>query len=57
MSHQRRRLPRVVFDYIDGGADAERTLREIAARLTAIRDPETVLVLDSEVNLRNRVQN
>lgn len=24
----RRRLPRVVFDYIDGGADAERTLRE-----------------------------
>ena len=22
------RLPRVVFDYIDGGADAERTLRE-----------------------------
>jgi L-lactate dehydrogenase (cytochrome) len=23
----RRRLPRVVFDYIDGGADAERTLR------------------------------
>ncbi|HUR32945.1 MAG TPA: alpha-hydroxy acid oxidase [Vicinamibacterales bacterium] len=23
-----RRLPRVVFDYIDGGADAERTLRE-----------------------------
>src|SRR4029450_6335669 len=24
----RRRLPRVVFDYIDGGADAEITLRE-----------------------------
>jgi isopentenyl diphosphate isomerase/L-lactate dehydrogenase-like FMN-dependent dehydrogenase len=24
----RRRLPRVVFDYIDGGADAEHTLRE-----------------------------
>ncbi len=24
----RRRLPRVVFDYIDGGAEAERTLRE-----------------------------
>lgn len=24
----RRRVPRVVFDYIDGGADAERTLRE-----------------------------
>src|SRR6185436_5693640 len=24
----RRRLPRVVFDYIDGGADAEVTLRE-----------------------------
>jgi L-lactate dehydrogenase (cytochrome) len=24
----KRRLPRVVFDYIDGGADAERTLRE-----------------------------
>ncbi|MGC4082727.1 MAG: alpha-hydroxy acid oxidase [Vicinamibacterales bacterium] len=24
----RRRLPRVVFDYIDGGADAEQTLRE-----------------------------
>lgn len=25
--HARRRVPRVVFDYIDGGADAERTLR------------------------------
>ncbi len=24
----RRRLPRVVFDYIDGGADAEVTLRD-----------------------------
>src|SRR5579872_1766338 len=24
----KRRLPRVVFDYIDGGADAELTLRE-----------------------------
>src|SRR5213592_2494228 len=24
----KRRLPRVVFDYIDGGADAETTLRE-----------------------------
>ena len=24
----KRRLPRVVFDYIDGGAEAERTLRE-----------------------------
>jgi hypothetical protein len=24
----RKRLPRVVFDYIDGGADAEVTLRE-----------------------------
>ena len=24
----RRRVPRVVFDYIDGGADAELTLRE-----------------------------
>jgi (S)-mandelate dehydrogenase len=23
-----RRLPRVVFDYIDGGAEAERTLRD-----------------------------
>ena len=28
----RRRLPRVVFDYIDGGADAEITLRENCAR-------------------------
>ena len=26
--HARRRLPRLVFDYIDGGADAEVTLRE-----------------------------
>ena len=24
----KRRLPRVAFDYIDGGAEAERTLRE-----------------------------
>ena len=24
----KRRMPRVVFDYIDGGADAEWTLRE-----------------------------
>ena len=30
----KRRLPRVVFDYIDGGADAEITLRENCAPST-----------------------
>ncbi len=30
--HARRRLPRMVFDYIDGGADDEVTLRRNAAR-------------------------
>ena len=32
----RRRLPRVVFDYIDGGADAEITLRENCRAFAAI---------------------
>jgi len=30
----RRRLPQVVFDYVDGGAEGEVTLREIAGFLT-----------------------
>jgi len=32
----RRRLPRVVFDYIDGGAEAERTLRENSQAFEAV---------------------
>src|ERR687892_2135119 len=32
----RRRLPRVVFDYIDGGAEAEVTLRENRRALDAV---------------------
>ena len=38
----RRRLPRAVFDYVDGGADAEMTLREncraFAARVNRFGD-------------------
>lgn len=33
----RRRLPRVIFDYIDGGADGEVTLRENCAVFDAVR--------------------
>ncbi len=33
----RRRLPRVVFDYIDGGADGELTLRENCRAFEAVR--------------------
>lgn len=33
----RRRLPRVVFDYIDGGADGETTLRENCAAFERLR--------------------
>ncbi|TAM86169.1 alpha-hydroxy-acid oxidizing protein, partial [bacterium] len=32
----RRRLPRMVFDFIDGGADDERTLRENEAALARL---------------------
>src|SRR5579872_2582364 len=33
----RRRLPRVVFDYIDGGADGEVTLRENCRAFESVR--------------------
>lgn len=42
-----RRLPRMVFDYIDGAADDERTLRESVSRLNAYR-----LVWDALVDVR-----
>ena len=35
----KRRLPRMVFDYIDGGADDEVTLRENSSRFSEINDP------------------
>src|SRR5438477_12185327 len=51
----RRRLPRVVFDYIDGGAESERTLRENsrAFRRIALR-PRSAVALSS-VDIRTTV--
>src|SRR5207244_2186263 len=44
----RRRLPRVVFDYIDGGAEAERTLRDNSRAFTRIAlRPKSAVALSS----------
>ena len=51
----RRRLPRVVFDYIDGGADAEITLRENCRAFDdAVFRPRSAVVVP-QVELRTRV--
>jgi len=51
----RRRLPRMVFDYIDGGAGSEATLRENRAAIEAVRllpsAPADVAACDQSVNL------
>src|SRR6202790_5177791 len=47
----RRRVPRAIFDYADGGSYAERTLRANAADLDAISFRPRVMVDVREVNL------
>jgi L-lactate dehydrogenase (cytochrome) len=51
----RRRLPRQLFEYIDGGAHGELTLRANAADLDAIRLRQLVLRNVEQVDLRTTV--
>jgi L-lactate dehydrogenase (cytochrome) len=51
----KRRLPRVVFDYIDGGADAEVTLRENCRAFDDIAFRPRCAVETPSVNLQTRV--
>jgi L-lactate dehydrogenase (cytochrome) len=51
----RRRLPRVVFDYIDGGADAEQTMRENCAIFDAVTFRPRNAVANGLCNLRTTV--
>lgn len=51
----RRRLPRVVFDYVDGGADAEVTLRENSSAFEAVRFRPRGAVANAECDLRTTV--
>jgi len=51
----KRRLPRVVFDYIDGGADAEWTLRENSRAFERIRFRPRNAVANAPCNLRTTV--
>src|SRR5690348_12437821 len=51
----KRRLPRVVFDYIDGGADNETTLRENCAACDRIVFRPRNAVANAPVNLRTTV--
>lgn len=51
----KRRLPRVVFDYIDGGADGETTLRENCTAFERIRFRPRNAVANAPVNLRTTV--
>ena len=50
----KRRLPRVVFDYLDGGAEAEVTLRENCRAFEEItfRPPQAVLKPDCDLRTR-----
>jgi len=50
-----RRLPRVVFDYIDGGADAEVTLRENCAAFERVTFRALNAVANAPVKLRTSV--
>ncbi len=50
-----RRLPRVVFDYIDGGADAERTLRENSRVFDDVTFRPRGAVANRSVSLRTTV--
>ncbi len=47
----RRRLPRVVFDYVDGGADGEVTLRENERAFEAVRFRPRGAVANAECDL------
>lgn len=51
----RRRLPRVVFDYLDGGAEDERTLLANTAAFKAVTFRPRYAVPLSELDLRARV--
>lgn len=51
----KRRLPRVVFDYIDGGADAEVTLRENCRAFEAVTFRPRSAVAFRSCDLRTRV--
>src|SRR6266446_3575361 len=51
----KRRLPRVVFDYIDGGADAELTLRENCRAFDTVTFRPRCAVATSTCDLRTTV--
>ncbi len=51
----RRRLPRVVFDYIDGGAESEVTLRENCSAFDALRFRPRCAVATPAVDTRTTV--
>ena len=51
----RRRLPKVVFDYIDGGADAEVTLRENLRAFNAVTFRPHQAIAGASPDLRTRV--
>ncbi len=50
-----RRVPKVVFDYLDGGADGEVTLRENCRAFESVLFRPRQAVAFPEVNLRARV--
>src|SRR5213082_883801 len=50
-----RRVPKVVFDYLDGGADAEVTLRENCRAFESILFRPRQAVAFSQIDLRTRV--
>ena len=51
----KRRLPRVAFDYIDGGADAERTLRENVRVVDDVRFRPRAAVSSASLDLATTV--
>ena len=51
----KRRLPRAVFDFIDGGAEGESTLRENSAAFSRVRLLRKVLVGVAEVNTETTI--
>src|SRR5256714_13582728 len=51
----KRRLPRVVFDYIDGGAEAEQTLRANCRAFETVTFRPHCAVATAECNLRTTV--
>ena len=53
----RRRIPKVVFDYLDGGADGEVTLRENCRAFEDVIFRPRQAVTHPECNLRTRVLN